>query len=67
MSKKSERAQSRRHVMVYDEDWAWLEANFGSASEKKIGVGTMIKRIVHTYVRRLRQNVEDRMDSGEGG
>lgn len=63
MSKKSELPQTRRHVLVFDEDWAWLEAQYGQYSASRIGTGTAIKTIIHHQVRALRQRVEDNLDA----
>jgi hypothetical protein len=54
MSKRSLFPQSRRHIWVYDKDWAFLDAHFGDQSESKMGVGAMVREIVHNYVERLK-------------
>ncbi len=63
MSKKSELPQTRRHVLIFDEDWAWLEAQYGQYSISRIGTGTAIKTIIHHQVRALRQQVQDNLDA----
>lgn len=62
MSKRSERPQTRRHVLIFDEDWDWLEANYGPYSENKIGTGAAARQIIHLHVKRLKQVVQDRLD-----
>jgi hypothetical protein len=62
VSKRSLFPQSRRHIWVYDKDWAFLDAHFGDQSESKMGVGAMVREIVHNYVERLKarqQSAED--------
>jgi hypothetical protein len=58
MSKKSPLPQSRRHVMLYDEDWDWLQAEFG----QKIGVGAAIKVIVHRKVQDMKAKANEAFD-----
>jgi hypothetical protein len=58
MSKRSQLPQSRHHVMIFDEDWQWLDLAFGKYSRSRLGPGVAIRQIVHRHVRQLRQ-VED--------
>ncbi len=53
--------------MIYDEDWVWLEQNYGAHSDKPVGVGTMVKKIVHTYVVKLREAVVQLQDEARAG
>lgn len=66
MSKKAELPQSRHHVLIFDEDWTFLEANFGIHSANRIGAGVAIRKLVHSHVKGLRQRVQDLADSREG-
>ncbi len=63
MSRRSELPQSRRHVLIFDEDWEFLEANYGQYSANRIGVGVAVRRIVHQQVRFLRQKAQDLADA----
>jgi hypothetical protein len=55
MSKKAKYPQSRRHIMIYDEDWKFLEMLYGpGGAMEKIGISTAIKEIVHAKVMALR-------------
>ena len=54
MAKKALLPQSRRHILVYDEDWEFLEAEYGTDSASKIGVSAAVRTIIHGYVVRLR-------------
>ena len=63
MSKRAIRPQSRRHILVYDEDWKWLETAFGASSPGRLGVGPIIRQIVHLYVGRLRSKTQIEIDT----
>lgn len=65
--KRTELAQSRRHVLIYDEDWEWLHANFGPHSTKPLGVGAAIRELVHHHVKGLRRKVEARLEQDRTG
>jgi len=54
VSKRSLFPQSRRHIWVYDKDWAFLDSHFGDTSESRMGVGAMVREIVHNYCERLK-------------
>lgn len=62
MSKRAEMPQSRHHVLIFDEDWEWLDANCGPYSESRMGVGVAIRKIVHYHVRVLRQKAQEAAD-----
>ncbi len=64
--KKSEiLAQSPRHILVYDEDWDYIETHFGRDSPAKLGAGKAIRGIVHSFVRRLKAKAEDARNVAE--
>lgn len=54
MSRKSELPKSRHHIMLYDEDWEFLETNYGKSSGTPVGASAAISAIVHAKVRQLR-------------
>lgn len=62
MSRKSLKPQSRRHIWVYDDDWAYLDARFGEASESRQGVGPTIRRIIEIYVTNLKAREQQLID-----
>lgn len=63
MSRRHELPSSRRHVMIFDDDWQWLEANYGTQSAQPVGVGHAIRALVHVHVKRLRLQVLQRLDA----
>lgn len=50
MSKKARFPQTPRHVLIYDEDWAYLESRFGPAGVKPVGVSTVVRALIHREV-----------------
>lgn len=62
MTKKTELPQSRRHVLIFDEDWDFLSANYGPSGPKPIGVSAAIRKIVHSKCQGLRQRIADASD-----
>lgn len=55
MSKKSPLPHSRHHLFLYDEDWEFLQANYGPGSiNHKVGVSGAVKTVVHAFVKRLK-------------
>lgn len=64
MSRRAKFPQSRRHVFVYDKDWAFLETHYGLQSPSKLGPGATIREIVHNYVERLRARTVQQLDTG---
>lgn len=67
MSKRAELPQSRHHVLIFDEDWSFLEANFGRQSLNRIGAGVAIRKLVHSHVKGLRQKIQDIADARAAG
>lgn len=62
MTRKSDNPSSRRHILVFDDDWEFLERSFGPSSESRLGVGPAIRQIIHIYVGNLRNNVQAKVD-----
>lgn len=54
MVKKSPLPKGRYHIMLFVEDWDFLEAEYGPASPKPIGMSAAITAIVHAKVLDLR-------------
>lgn len=50
MSKKSRLPQSPHHVLIYDEDWEYLETRFGPTGFRPVGVSAVIRGLVHNKV-----------------
>lgn len=58
MSKKAVYPQSRRHILVYDEDWEYLDRRYGKNTTSRIGMGAMIRNMIHLHVKALREREE---------
>ena len=56
--KKMPRPVVDKHILIYEEDWAWLKANFGG----RIGVNQAIRDMVHGRVVALRTRQQEKMD-----
>ena len=54
MPKKISFPSSTRHLLLYDEDWEYLESRFGPRGVKPVGVSTVIRAILHQKVMALR-------------
>ena len=66
MSKRSTLPQRRRHIFIYDEDWAFLDSVYGQGQAKDLGgVGTAIRAVVHAWVERLRAQAQQVIDESE--
>lgn len=64
MSRKNEKPSIRRHVLVYNDDWAFLEAYYGKANGASgIGTGAAVRQIINTYVMRLKAKLESEMEA----
>jgi hypothetical protein len=63
MSRKSALPQSRRHLMIFDEDWEFLDSQYGMYSASKIGVGTAVKMLVHQRVMQIKARATELFDS----
>jgi hypothetical protein len=66
VSRKAELPQSSRHILIFDEDWEFLDRYYGRLSSSRLGVSVAIRKIVHRKVSELKAQMlarEDRMRS----
>ena len=54
MSRKADRPQRSRHILVYDEDWEFLHQMYGQGSRGQIGVGPAIRQMIHAWCKLVR-------------
>jgi hypothetical protein len=52
--KKTAFPASTRHLLLYDEDWEYLESRFGPRGIRPVGVSTVVRAILHQKVMALR-------------
>jgi hypothetical protein len=59
MSKKSDRPTTPRHILIYDENWEFLERYFGAGapSNRRYGVGFMCRKLIDQGVQEMRQRM----------
>lgn len=62
MSKRLPLPARKRHLEIFEEDWLFLDEHFGRGSGHKIGVGNMIRSIVHAHVKALREKQVNSLD-----
>lgn len=62
MSKRVVRPSTRRHVHIYDEDWALLEEAYRQPENGVAGVGTAVREILHSFCNRIRAKSEAKLD-----
>jgi hypothetical protein len=67
MSKRAELPQSRRHILVFDEDWDFLERAFGIGSPNRFGVGPAIRQIIHAKVKDMKAKLVAKRDGRQAG
>lgn len=63
MPRKAKLPQSRRHIHVYDEDWEWLNENYGPGSESRLGLAGAVREIIHAKVVVMRAQLQKRYDA----
>jgi len=66
MSKRAELPQERRHIQIFDEDWEFLVEAYGPGSPSKIGAGPAIRKLVHSFCLRQRQQYQEQLDAKMG-
>lgn len=66
MSKKSALPQSRHHVLIYDEDWKFLEQNYGPGSANAaLGISGAIRAIIHQRILGIKARAYAELDQEE--
>jgi hypothetical protein len=61
MVKKTDRPTTPRHVLIYDEDWEFLERYFGAGAprHRRVGCGHVCREYIHQGVMELRQRIAE--------
>lgn len=61
MVKKTDRPTTPRHVLIYDEDWEFLERYFGAGAprHRRVGCGCVCREYIHGGVMELRRRIAD--------
>lgn len=54
---------SRHHIMLFDEDWDWLEAEYGPGGHKsEVGISRAIRTIIHARVQGMKAKINGEID-----
>ena len=56
---------SRRHIMIFDDDWEFLITHFGPGSRNPIGASRCIQAMVRKECARLRGQMAQALDRAE--
>jgi hypothetical protein len=64
MVKKTDRPTTPRHVLIYDEDWEFLERYFGAGAprHRRVGCGHICREYIHEGVMELRRRIAEHSD-----
>lgn len=55
--------QSRRHIILFDEDWDWLVQAYGPGGFKsEVGVSNAIRTIIHQRVLGMKAKMNGELD-----
>jgi hypothetical protein len=65
MTRKSALPQKAHHILIYDEDWEFLDQAYGKTSSHPLGVSTVIRTIIHQKVLGIKGKINARLDAGE--
>lgn len=55
MSKKLKLPASARHIILFDEDWEFLETRFGPTGFKPLGVSEVLRAKIHNWILTMRE------------
>lgn len=61
MTRKTDRPASPRHVLIYDDNWEFLDRYFGAGAptSRRYGVGFMCRKLIDEGVKAMRQRMVD--------
>lgn len=66
MPRQSPLPQSSHHILLYDEDWEWLQRYYGVNNHpNRLGASAAIREIVHDKIKERRALQEIAVDSLE--
>lgn len=65
MPRKSIAPQSRRHVWLFDDDWAFIESRFGKQSPSNLGTSAAVRAVIQSWVANMRKKEQDRIEASK--
>lgn len=63
MPRRPDLPSTKRNVQVYDEDWQFLSERYGVGGVQPVGVGPLIREIIHRKVREIRAREQQGVDA----
>ena len=63
MPKRSTLPKSRRHILIYDEDWDFITRYYGRGSAANLTISNVIRSIIHRQVHHLRSLQQNAIDN----
>ena len=66
MTKKARLPMNKHHVLIFDEDWEFLDRHYGPSSESRYGISSAIREIVHAKVNGLKAKMNAELDKRMG-
>lgn len=60
MTKKSDRPTTPRHILIYDDNWEFLERYFGTNAPRtrRYGTGYMCRKIIDEKVKEMKERMQ---------
>lgn len=64
MTKKSDRPTTARHILIYDDNWEFLERYFGAGAprNRRYGTGYMCRRLIDEGVKAMRKRMQSHLE-----
>ena len=62
MTRATTNPSSRRHILVYDEDWEWLEAQYHLQDSSGMTPGVLIRELIHKHVKTIKAHYARALD-----
>jgi hypothetical protein len=62
MSKKLTLPATRRHLEIFNEDWEFLESEYGRYSASRVGISEVVRAMIHKWVLTLKARAAEAAD-----
>ena len=63
MTKKSDRPTTPRHILIYEDNWNFLERYFGASAprNRRFGTGFMCRKLIDEGVKAMRLRMQQQL------